>query len=215
MASILEIRACIPYDIFDHQQLVGLLKGYVKVRDRIGRFLRNGDIVRIRKGLYTFAEPLRRNPISLPLLANLIYGPSYVSGAYALSHYGLIPERVSTITSETTGRSCLFETPFGRFSYRRSLGKRYPIGVTRVEAGTNAWLLATPEKAIFDYVQEDARFKGGTQDETLQYLTEDLRVELDALQTLNPLRINELSRIARGRMRDITDCLSALVGNKQ
>ena len=48
--------------------------------------------MRIRKGLYAFGEPLRRAPISRELLANLIYGPSYISLDYALSYHGLIPE---------------------------------------------------------------------------------------------------------------------------
>ena len=62
-------------------------------------------------------------------LANLIYGPSYISLDYALSLHGLIPERVETITSVTTRRSRHFDTPFGTFSYRMLNGRRYAVGV--------------------------------------------------------------------------------------
>ena len=113
MVTAVDIRARIERDVFDYQQLTGLLGEYAKARDRIGELLRQGHVIRIKKGLYTFGEPLRRRPILLPALANLIYGPSYVSGVYALSYHGLIPEGVAVVTSQTTGRSCEFETPLG------------------------------------------------------------------------------------------------------
>jgi hypothetical protein len=62
-------------------------------------------------------------------IANPLYGPSYISLEYALSYYGLIPERVESITSVTTKRSKKFITPLGSFSYEHIPLKAYPIGI--------------------------------------------------------------------------------------
>jgi len=55
--------------------------------------INDGLLQPIRKGLYAISPEITGIPISLPLVANLLYGPSYVSMDYALSYYGIIPER--------------------------------------------------------------------------------------------------------------------------
>ena len=96
-------------------------------------------------------------PISRELLANLIYGPSYISLDYALSYHGLIPERVETVTSVTLGRSRTFTTPYGMFSYRRLSQSRYAVGGLLAEHGDLSFLIASPEKALADKVWADKR----------------------------------------------------------
>ena len=118
MEEITRIRRDITREIFDYQVLTDALSDYSKPRDKITKLLAGGAIVRIKKGLYCFGEGLRRGPVSREQVANLIYGPSYVSLDYALSYHGLIPERVEVVTSVTTRRSRKFETPLGSFSYR-------------------------------------------------------------------------------------------------
>ncbi|MGD0626568.1 MAG: hypothetical protein ABSB32_17880 [Thermodesulfobacteriota bacterium] len=61
--------------------------------------LRRKDIIRVKKGLYIFGETYARRPFSREVLANVIYGPSYVSLDYALHYHGLIPERVEAVIS--------------------------------------------------------------------------------------------------------------------
>jgi len=126
--AIAQMRRNIGGEVFDYQVLVDALAGYRKPRDRITKLLASGAIVRVKKGLYCFGEAFRKEPLSREYLANLIYGPSYVSLEYALSHHGLIPERVETVTSVTTRRSRDFDTPFGAFSYRMLNGPRYAVG---------------------------------------------------------------------------------------
>ena len=57
-----------------------------------------------KKGLYIFGKSVALQPYSKEVLANLIYGPSAISLSYALSYYGLIPERVHIVTSITNNR---------------------------------------------------------------------------------------------------------------
>ena len=101
MAEAAQMRLQLGREVFDYQQLIGCLAHLRKPRDKIARLLAEEQIVRIRKGLYAFGSLYRRESLSREVLANLIHGPSYVSLDYALGYYGLIPERVSTVTSES------------------------------------------------------------------------------------------------------------------
>jgi len=172
--------------------LLDCLRDYRKPRDRIQRLVESGQIVRIRKGLYAFAAPFRRQPVVREYLANLIYGPSYVSLDSALSHHGLIPERVEAMTSVTTGRSRVFETPFGVFSYRMLTPARYAVGALLVADAAPAFLMASPEKALADKVWADKRFAGTRMRDFGAYLTDDLRIAPDALRALDCERIEAI-----------------------
>ena len=69
MLETTPLRQQIARDAFDYQQLAACLSQFSKPRDKIRRLSASGEIVRIRKGLYAFGEPLRRAPISRELLA--------------------------------------------------------------------------------------------------------------------------------------------------
>lgn len=68
-----------------------------KAKDiKIKRMSDNQEIIKLTKNLYETDKN-----ISGYLVANAIYGPSYLSFDYALSYYGLIPEAVYVYTSAT------------------------------------------------------------------------------------------------------------------
>ena len=128
-----ELRRRVAGEEFDYQMLMDVLREYDRPRDKIRALLKKKSIIRVKKGLYVFGETLSRHPFSREVLANLIYGPSYISLDYALHYHGLIPERVETITSCTPGRGRQFSTPIGRFSYRQVPAVAYALGIDRVE----------------------------------------------------------------------------------
>ncbi|MEM1244661.1 MAG: hypothetical protein AAGG80_07595, partial [Pseudomonadota bacterium] len=101
----------------DYQFIVSALAGYARPRDKISNWLKSGQLIRVKKGLYIFGKSVALQPYSKEVLANLIYGPSAISLTYALSYYGLIPERVDVITSVTNKRHKSFATCIGEFSY--------------------------------------------------------------------------------------------------
>jgi len=105
------IRNRIAHEEFDYQTLLVCLKNYARPRDKISALLKKDFIIRIKKGLYIFGDEYRRSPYSREILANLMYGPSYVSLDFALQYYGLIPERVEAVTCVTTGRLAGFQRP--------------------------------------------------------------------------------------------------------
>ena len=216
MEAISRIRREITREVFDYQVLTDALSGYSKPRDKLTKLLAGGAIVRIKKGLYCFGEGLRREPISREQVANLIYGPSYVSMDYALSYHGLIPERVEVVTSVTTRRSRSFETPLGFFSYRMLHEARYATGAILEGIGKTTFLIATPEKALVDRVWTDSRFSGNRISDFEAYLLDDLRIDEEALSRLiesrlelialayDSAKINRLVRYLRrlGRVSD-------------
>ncbi len=155
-----------------------------KPRDKVRRMLAAGDIIRLRKGLYLFAERFRREPICRELLANLIHGPSYVSLEYALSFHGLIPERVEVVTSVCTGRSRRFGTAVGTFTYRSLTAERYSWGAEVVSTQSGSFLMASPAKALADKVWTDKRFAGARTSDFESYLFEDLRIDREQLATM-------------------------------
>lgn len=188
------------YEEFDYQTLLDAIKGYAQPRMKISSLLAKGTIVRVKKGLYIFGKSQRRGPYCRELLANLIYGPSYVSLEYALHYHGLTPERVETVTSVTCGRSRTFDTPVGTFSYRMIPMEAFRTGMDRVELdGGRSFLIAIPEKALADRIVADHGAGITSQKELHDYLLTNLRIDPASLHGLDPARLAEIAPHYRSR----------------
>jgi predicted transcriptional regulator of viral defense system len=81
----------------------------------LGRWVRQGYLVRLRQGYYALPE-FRKSTEFVLWLANIIYKPSYISLHTALSFYGIIPVAVPQITSVTTLKTIGFSNDFGEYS---------------------------------------------------------------------------------------------------
>lgn len=194
------LRKKIPYEEFDYQTLLDALKGYAQPRMKISGLIARGAIVRVKKGLYVFSESERRQPFCRELLANLIYGPSYVSLEYALHYYGLTPERVEAVTSVTCGRSRTFDTPVGTFSYRAIPLKAFRTGMNQVETdGGRHFLIAIGEKALADRVVAERGAGITSQKELHDYLLTNLRIDPSGLRSLDSARLAEIAGHYRSR----------------
>ena len=194
MITAASIRRSFPGEVLDYQQLQYSLRGYAKPRDKITALLRSGDIIRVKKGLYVFGENYRRGPWSREILANLIYGPSYISLDYALSYYGLIPEEVTHVTSVTSAATRRFETPLGVFTYRQLAQRKYTVGIDqRVTARNSYFLIATPAKALADKVWTDTRASSASISDLESYLHEDLRIDPDDLARVNLANMGQIA----------------------
>lgn len=202
----------IPYEEFDYQTLLDAVHGYARPRMKISAMLAKGDIIRVKKGLYILGEPLRRRPFCRELLANLIYGPSYISLEYALHYHGLTPERVEAVTSVTCGRSRTFATPVGTFSYRMIPLEAFRTGMDRVELDDGrSFLVAIPEKALADRIVADRGAGISTQKELHEYLLSSLRIDPGGLRELDPVRVAEIARAYRSRrVKLLADLISRL-----
>jgi len=180
-----ELRRAISGEEFDYQSLLGALRGYERPRDKITALFRRGVIVRVKKGIYVFGQRYARRPFSREVLANMIYGPSYVSLEYALHYHSLIPERVEAVTSVSVGRNRRFATPVGLFLYRTAPLKAYQIGIDQAEVDGRPFLIATPEKALCDKIYNDRGTGIRSQTEMREYLFASLRIDPESLKRLD------------------------------
>jgi predicted transcriptional regulator of viral defense system len=163
----------------DYQFLLSELQGYANPRSKISAWLKARELVRVKKGLYIFGEASALQLYSKEVLANLIYGPSAISLTYALSFYGLVPEKVETVTSVTNSRNKFFATCIGDFQYYYLHPQKYAVGIVLSNFSDNQTILiASPEKALCDQIyiiDKDISF--GNNDELEKYLLHDLRID--------------------------------------
>lgn len=117
---------------------------------QLHRWVKAGKVIALRRGLYTLAVAYRRAFLSPLVLANELYKPSYLSGLWTLSFYGLIPEKVTVFSSVTPRVTRSFQNPFGIFSYA-SVKQDFFWGFgSREIQGSTVWI-AEPEKALLDF----------------------------------------------------------------
>jgi predicted transcriptional regulator of viral defense system len=168
------------------QVLLGLLKGYSRPYDKIMEMVNQGILVQLRRGLYmtsSLVSPITPEPF---LIANHLYGPSYISLDSALFHWGLIPERVFEISSVTPKISKKIMVQNVVYSYTHLPVAYSPLGIQSISlTKTQTVLIASPEKALCDKVITTAGINLRSRQQTLAFLIEDLRIEKDQLRELN------------------------------
>ena len=147
-------------------------------RRRLSEWQKKGYIKKIVKGYYLFSD-VDIDEGTLSAIANKIYKPSYISFETAMSHYRLIPESIYMVTSASTRRTYLFETPVARFSYR-TIKPTLFFGYSILPGGLK---MAFMEKAILDYF----------------YINPSVRT-VDDFATLRVNREEMLSRLNKERL---------------
>jgi predicted transcriptional regulator of viral defense system len=184
-----------PSEELDYGFVMECLKIYKNPRSKLHNLLKINALIRVKKGIYIFDKRFARHPYSSEVLANTIYGPSYVSLEWACQYYRLIPERVTTVTSVTTHRSKQFQTPIGLFTYDHSPPKSFSVGVTLVKLSDRQQaLMATKEKALADLlILRRGRFS--SQKHFKETLFDDLRVEEEDLQRLDLEQLHEIYEV--------------------
>lgn len=169
-----------------------LLEGYRRPNDKISEWLKEGALLHLRRGLYLAGPALRGGPACLPLLANHLYGPSYVSLDFALAWHGLIPEGVAEITSVTTKASRTYGNAVGRFSYQHLPLAYYRIGQSLGQSAEGlGYLIATPTKALCDRLVLDPQLQRLSRAAMRDWLLDDLRLDPDLLGDLSLAEIEQ------------------------
>lgn len=174
----------LPVDIPDALWLQSYFADYANPRARIARLVRQGFVLRLKRGLYIRAESAS-DAFIRGRAANRIYGPSYVSFAYALSWYGLIPEHAVHITSATfrKGRKKRYDTPAGSFFYQDVPDDAYPLAIGFAGDPPRRFLMAFPEKALCDELYRITGIRSIQRIRAL--LFEDLRLDPDEFSRLD------------------------------
>jgi predicted transcriptional regulator of viral defense system len=162
-----------------------LLAGNVSVhtiRRQLMRWVANGKLIQVRRGLYAVARPYKETQPHPFLVANMMKGASYVSLQSALEHYGIIPEYVPVITSVTTKRTEVITNKLGMFKFNH-IKKELFWGYKEIEVLDRTKIfIASPEKGLLDLI----------------YLTP----QSDGIEYLQELRMQNTDKINIGVLRD-------------
>ena len=150
---------------------------------KLNRLVKSGKLFYICRGLYNS----ERHTASY-LLAECICSPSYLSFDFALSFYGIIPERVFTCTSATfrRGKRKLYQSPFGTFCYRDVPSAVFPYEVK----------ILNEEGYYFKVysVKPVRNLKGMS-----ELLLDDMRIDPNDMMRLNTNIICELAPLYRSQ----------------
>lgn len=187
----LTLRERLPTDVFTDTEVASLIEGTPNRRyGLMKRAIASGALIQLRRGVYCLGKAYQRESLNQFELAQKIYSPSYVSLESALSHHGWIPEAVYTVTSVCLKRSTAFQTPVGNFSFLR-IPKFNFIGIERVQQGRRVHLIASPTKALADYI---IAHKVTLAPESLK---KSLRIDDEAWKQLSYKLLKEISEAYR------------------
>lgn len=171
---------------FSRHLILEMLKDYKRPNDKISEWIKSGELIAIRRGLY-ITGPETDLPVPEPfLIANHLRGPSYVSSETALSYWGFIPERVYEITSVTLKTAKKFNTPVGRFNFQHLPSPYYSFGIESILlTSKQTALIASKEKAVCDKIILTSGLTLRSTRQTKDFLVEDLRMDESKLQSLD------------------------------
>ncbi|MFH1541082.1 MAG: hypothetical protein ABID79_04420 [Elusimicrobiota bacterium] len=119
---------------------------------QLERWVKKGYVISLRKNFYLLNNEDKKDNPSKMFIAKEIYSPSYISLEYALSIYGLIPERTMDITSVSTKKTNKFENKFGTFIYQHIKENCFTGFVEKKDETGLVYFIATPEKAVADFL---------------------------------------------------------------
>ena len=173
---------------------------YPQNRDLLGvakRLERAGNIIRLKKGLYVVAPQISRTELSDFLIANHLYGPSYISAESALRWYGLIPESVYETISVTSGNARTYSNRTGTYRYIHAASSYYSVGVTIRQEANASFMIATPEKALCDKIVFTPYLNLRYRKETLRFLEEDLRLDMEQFYKMDIELLRQCAEVSR------------------
>jgi predicted transcriptional regulator of viral defense system len=179
------------------QNLLPLLRDYTNPHEFLSRLCKKGILIRLKNGFFVINEKIERDPIPYEQIANLLYGPSYLSYEWALSYYGLIPEGVYVVTSACAVKPKSYTTPLGTFEYSFLSHARYSIGIDQKQNSAGNFLIATCEKALADVVHKKS--KKLSSKELLVDLVEARRIDEQALKNLDKVHLAEIAASYRSQ----------------
>ncbi len=122
----------------------------------IKRAVKEGSLIRIKRGLFVVANNNRTHDILPFYIAQALCPGSYISMESALSYHGWIPEAVYSTVSVKGGRKSkeYMHPIFGHYSFSPLAINRISFleGVHRVYENNQTWLMASPLRALMDLV---------------------------------------------------------------
>ncbi len=166
--------------IYTTQMLMNKYRDYTNPKSKIKRLCDEGKLIHISHGIYEDNQN-----VEPCYLHSYIYGPSYISFAYVLSEYGLIPEFGVNVTCATFNKEKkkIYKNEYGTYIYKDVPKKVFQYGVKKVIIDGYSYNIATPEKALCDYIS--TRYQATSLEDFKTYLFDDLRIDEDEFMKLD------------------------------
>lgn len=120
----------------------------------IKRWLKNGEIIQLKKGLYVTKEFHSRLPDKdayAEFISNKLREPSYLSMEYVLQKYNILTEAVYAVTSVTLKGPRIYTNNLGTFVFR-NIKENLFSGFEITSRGQFEIKEASKAKALFDYL---------------------------------------------------------------
>ena len=194
--------------------LADVFRGYKSPHNKIASLEKQGALIRLKKGAYLVSGEIHGKTFSRELVANHLYGPSYVSLESALAHHGLIPERVHVVRSMTTRRGRKISTPLGDFDYVSASAGYCAIGIGQHIVGNQyACLIASPEKAVCDMIVATRGLRLQSPRAVRAWLEEDLRADFEAVRAFDTKVIRQCATASgkkKAELRHLHNLLNLL-----
>ena len=170
--------------IFNERQLGEILgKGDARRYGLVNRALKDGSLVRLKRGTYVLGKRYGSESIHPFVVAQAFLPGSYISFETALAYHGWIPEAVYTTASVTHGRKTISQdTPScGQFTYHPLAIHEFQFlaSVRREKFGRLTAFIAEPLRALMDLVALRKKQWSG-----LDWLTLGMRVDEAGLLSL-------------------------------
>jgi hypothetical protein len=195
----------------DYAGLVSLFSTYKSPRNKIANLEIEGKLIRLKRGLYVVSPGVSGKLLLTELIANHIYGPSYVSMESALRYYGLIPETIHMVRSLAIKRSRVFENSISRFEYINCSEDYFPIGINQEIGGDYSFLIASPEKALCDLIAFTPEVRPRFIKSLISYLEEDIRLDMEAFYKMNAKIFEQCAEVGKKR-NDLNNIVKLLQG---
>lgn len=181
--------------VFNAREAAAYMRGISSPAHLLSRMVNNHELIRLRRGLYANAQSI--DPF---FAANRLVENSYVSFETALSHYGMIPERVETTMSVCLSRPLRFSTEVGEFQYITQTHEIFSSSHTLEFREGYSIRIATREKALLDTISR-MRIKATnmTEEDARRFVNEGLRVEEETARSLSIRELRRLSPLYSSR----------------
>ena len=126
---------------------------YKQAKNLVTKLVRNGWLIRIKRGLYAISDLSTRGFLTLSpyLIANLLVPDSYVSFESALQNYGMFDQMTDKTISVALKMYKAVKVDSTEYSFIKTKPEFY-FGWQEVNVENKSVRVATPEKALIDIV---------------------------------------------------------------
>ncbi len=169
---------------------------YAAPRHKVAQEEQNGELIRLKKGLYVVSPEVSGMPFSLELIANHLYEPSYVTAESALYYYGLIPTKPRIVRSMTLKHTRVFETPVSQFAFFITSPEYFPLSIDEVKVNGSLCRIASPEKALCDLIILTKHLRPRSLKQMSSFLIDDLHIDIARFFQFDASSIRRIASIS-------------------